>query len=102
MTSNPQIARTIVSQLGNLTLAMLGAHMLVDLGDGVQFRVKGSRAANHVAIRYDAGADLYNVEVKRIGRAPNYAIRDVADYQGVGVEQLHELLEDATGLCTRM
>jgi len=100
--SNPQIAKTIISQLGNSTFAMLGAHMLVDLGDGLQFRIKGCRKANYIAIRYDAGADLYNVEIKKIGRAPNYKIVDVADFQGVFVDQLHSLIESNTGLRTRL
>lgn len=99
---DPEIARTIVAQLGNLTLSMLGAQNLVDLGDGLSFRIRGSRRANYVAIRFDGGRDLYDLEIKKIGRAPSYRVRDVAAHEGIFVDQLHELIERETGLYTRM
>ena len=101
-TKNPEIARTILAQLGNLALSMLGSKNLVDLGDGLSFRVRGSKRANYVEIRLDAGRDLYNVAIKKIGRAPGFKITDVAEHEGIYVDQLHELIERDTGLYTRM
>ena len=99
---NPEIARTIIEQLGRGTLFMLGAKNLVDHGDGLSFRIRGSKAANYVEIKLDAGLDLYNVEIKKIGRAPSFKVKDVASHKGVYADMLHELIENATGLATRM
>lgn len=98
---DPTIARTIIEQLGNGTLYMLGAKDLLDLGDGLSFRVRGSRRANYVEIRLTP-ADLYDVSIRKIGRAPSYRVTEVCDAKGIYCDQLHELIERETGLATRL
>lgn len=97
------VAKTIAESLGGGTLFMLGAKNLVDHGDGLSFRVRGSKKplANYVKITLDP-SDTYTVEFKRLGRAPNFKVFDVADYSMVYVDMLHDLIETHTGLCARM
>lgn len=47
------IAQTIAQQLGVPTLALLGAHTLVDLEDGLQFRIRGCSKINVIQIILD-------------------------------------------------
>lgn len=102
MTTTPQIAQTIIDQLGRRTLFMLGAKNLLDLGNGLQFRIRGSGRVNTIMIELDAGLDLYDVKFYKIGRAPGYKITEVAIYRGVHVEQLHPMIEETTGLRTSL
>jgi hypothetical protein len=97
MTNDPQIAQTIIDQLGRGALYMLGAKNLVDLGDGLQFRIRGSRKANMIKIQLD-GADLYNVMIIKIGRAPSYKVTEVAHVSGLFADQLRAVIEKNTGL----
>ncbi len=55
------IAKTIIQQLGNIALSMLGAYLLVDLGDGLQFRFKGCKKSNMIQITLDP-CDTYTVK----------------------------------------
>jgi hypothetical protein len=97
-TNNPQIAQTIINQLGRGALYMLGAKDLLDLGNGLQFRIRGSRKANTIMIELDQGADLYNVRILKIGRAPSYKITEVANVSGLFADQLRPVIEQNTGL----
>ncbi len=101
MNKDPQIAKTIVSQLGNMTLNMLGAKNLLDLGNGLSFRVRGSKTVNYIAIEFDAATDTYRVRTCKMGRAPNFKISNDNTLEGVYVDMLHGLIEDTTGLCAR-
>lgn len=101
-TNDPQIAQTIIAQLGKGALFMLGAKDLLDLGNGLQFRIRGSAKANTIMIELDQGADLYNLRILKIGRAPGYRITEVADHKGIYWDQLRPLIEEATGLYTSM
>lgn len=96
--NNPQIAQTIINQLGRGALYMLGAKDLLDLGNGLQFRIRGSRKANTIMIELDEGADLYHVRILKIGRAPNYRITEVANVSGLFADQLRPVIEQNTGL----
>ena len=100
--TNPAICKTIIAQLGNLTLSMLGAKSLLDLGNGLSFRVRGSRSVNYIAIELDAGTDTYSVRTAKIGRAPSYQISNDNTLDGVYVDQLHTTIEGATGLATSL
>ena len=55
------IARIIAGQLGGNALALLGAHTLVDIGDGLQFRIQGSESVNLIQIILDP-CDTYTVK----------------------------------------
>ena len=54
------IAQTIANQLGSLSLGLLGAHTLVDIGDGLQFHIRGSHQVNLIQIILDP-CDTYTV-----------------------------------------
>ena len=94
------IASTIQTQLGRQTFVMLGAGNLLDHGDALSFKFKGSRRANYVAITLDAD-DTYSMSFKRItGRGLN--VTDVSDVSGVYCDRLNAVIEDVTGLYTRI
>ena len=101
MNNDPQIAKTIVSQLGAMTLTMLGAKSLLNLGNGLSFRVRGSKTVNYIAITLDAATDTYSFRTAKIGRAPNCRITNDNTLEGVYVDMLHSLIESTTGLCAR-
>ena len=101
-TRDPQIAATIQSQIGNGALFMLGAKNLIDHGDGLSFRIRGSKKVNYIKITLDDYRDLYDIEFKKIGRAPNYRIDDVGGFQCIGADQLHNLIHITTGLDVRL
>ena len=94
------IATTIRDQLGNTTLAMLGAHTLVDMGDGLRFGFKGCRFVNVMTITLTP-ADLYDVTFWNIRKRGQHI--DVCnEYRGVYADQLHAIIEEVTGLATKL
>lgn len=99
---DPQIARNIIAQLSNHTLAMLGAKNLLDLGNGLSFRVRGSRLVNYIAITLDPGTDTYGVRTAKIGRAPACRVSNDNNLPIVYCDQLHTVIELATGLATSL
>ncbi|MHA1572968.1 MAG: hypothetical protein ACTSX8_03155 [Alphaproteobacteria bacterium] len=101
-TNNPAIAQTLIDQLGNLTFRMLGAKDLLDLGNGLSFRIRGSRTCNYIAIELDTATDTYTVRTAKIGRAPSYKVSNDETQAGVYADMLHTLIESASGLCARM
>jgi len=94
-----EVAKTIVQQLGNLALSMMGAYQLVALDDGLQFAIRGSRAVSKIVIKLDAGTDTYTVSF-HTGRG--LALKLVSESDGVYVDALHRVIESATGLATRL
>lgn len=97
--TNPQIARTIQKQIGRRTFAMLGVHTLVDHGNGLSFKFKGSKTANYMRILLDDGTDTYSVEFRKLVK---WDSKLVGEFDGVHAGQLHELIESTTGLCTSL
>ena len=69
---------------------------------GLRFRIRGSRKANTVTIRLDAGADLYDVEIGKLGRAPGFKYTVVESTKGAYVDMLRDLIERGTGLRTSL
>jgi len=92
------IARTIQSQLGS-ALVMMGAHNLIDHGDALSFKFKGSRKANHLKITL-AGDDTYTMDFLKLGR--NFSIREVASFSGVYASNVKSVIESTTGLYTSL
>lgn len=101
-TKDPQIAKTIVTQLGNMSLNMLGAKNLLDLGNGLSFRIRGSRTVNYIAITLDAGTDTYSVRTAKIGRAPSCKVSNDKTATGLYADMLHTAIETTTGLYTSL
>ncbi|RLB43363.1 MAG: hypothetical protein DRH30_03205 [Deltaproteobacteria bacterium] len=91
------IASTIKSQLGGMALKMMGAHALLDHGNGLSFKFKGSPKANYLKITLDP-SDTYSVEFQKIGRAPAFEGTNKKVFEDIYVGMLHELIEANTGL----
>jgi hypothetical protein len=92
------VASTILEQLGNSALAMLGANSIAYDANGVQFRVKGSRMASLLVITL-ATDDTYTVDAWK-GRGVQ--LRKVATRDMVYADSLHRTIEALTGLYTRL
>ena len=90
------IAQTIVEQLGGIgkLRAMVSAHTLIDHGDALSFKFKGSSAANYCKITLDP-SDTYTVEFGRIRGLDYYPD---APIPGVYADQLVRLFTATTGL----
>lgn len=101
------ICNTIIQQLGNLALSMLGAYMLVDLGDGLQFRIKGSEKVNLIQVILDP-CDTYTLKFWKVSIEKKKLTEDeffrlmrwepVSSQSGIYFDMLHDVIEEATGL----
>ena len=103
------IARIIAGQLGGNALALLGAHTLVDIGDGLQFRIQGSESVNLVQIILDP-CDTYTVKFCKLESAEKTSLgisytemrwEVVKAVRDVYCDMLHDVIEEETGLLTR-
>jgi hypothetical protein len=93
-----EIARNIVEQLGNGTLAMLGARNLLAGERDLTFKIMGSKKATHIKIAL-AADDTYTVTFMKV-RSLN--VTTVAEETMVYVDSLHKTIEAHTGLYTRL
>ncbi len=94
------IATTILSQIGNKAIAMMGAKDFGDTGSGLRFKVRGSRKVNLVIVTLDPN-DTYTVEFKKYSPR-TFKCKDVSDFSGVYADNLHAILEAGTGLYTSL
>jgi len=95
---NREIAKIIMDQLGKSTLFMLGAKDFIAIENGLLFSIRGSHKANRIRITL-MPSDTYKMEFIRV-RA--LKINPVKTFDVVYCDQLHELIEEVTGLCTKM
>ena len=97
MTSNPIIASTIIDQLPRMAFTMMGAKDLVDMGNGLRWRVgRNAKRVTHVQVTLNA-SDTYDVATYRsTKRGLDYVL--MADVRGVYVDALRATIENATGL----
>jgi len=95
-----QIAETLYNQIGRQAFVMLGAKNLGYTDKGISFKIgRNAEGVTHISINYNYGQDLYEMKF--------YAIRGAsckvkAEYEGVYADQLHTLIEKATGLYTSL
>ena len=92
------VAETIRQQIGNGALYMLGAKNLLDHGDALSFRVRGSRAVNYIKITLN-GMDMYDMEFGKI-HGLNYKVK--AEVANVYADMLRGIIEQETGLATSL
>ena len=93
MTTQQQIAATILNQLGGYGKlnAMLGLKDVFTNGNGVSFKIKFSgAAANYVNIQLN-NKDLYDVEIGKI-KGMNYVVKE--KYEDVFAENLKKIIEN--------
>jgi len=98
------IARTILSQLGgNKFVAMTGAKSFGNTGNGLSFRLPGSRGFTKNGINYVKitlnDLDTYNMEFGRI-RGTNYKVIDTQN--NIYFDMLTDVFTDVTGLNTSL
>ena len=101
------IAETIARQLGSNCLALLGAHTLVDLGDGLQFRIRGCAKINLIQIILDP-CDTYTMKFIRLQAIQKNDLgvpytemtwQVVKSLSDIYFDMLHDMIESETGLC---
>ena len=93
------IPQTILEQLGNGTLAMLGAQNILSDATGVRLQIRGSRKANRIHIDLDLASDTYTVTFHKVR---GLDVREVASLSGVYADCLHAVIESNTDLRTRL
>lgn len=99
MTTETTIAGAILNQLGGRRfVAMTSAHSILNLGNGLQVKFKGSKRANTVRIELD-GNDLYTV---RFYKMKGLDCPMVEEYTMVHAESLQTIFTRATGLHTSL
>jgi hypothetical protein len=96
-----RVAETISDQIGRRAFLMLGTTQKVADEKSLLFNVRSSKAVNKVRVTLDL-SDTYTVEFFKIGRAPRFDVKVVAEVEGVYFDQLHEIIERHTGLFTRI
>ena len=97
------VAQTIMEQINaNRFHVMIGVSQWIAHEDGVSFKFKAGTVANYCKITLDYSKDLYNMEIKKIGRAPNFKIKDVDTTEGLYNDMLMPHFEKVTGLATKL
>ena len=92
------VAQTIADQIGGKALYMLGAKNLIDHGDALSLRVRGSRTVNYIKVTLTP-ADLYDVEFGKV-HGTSYKVK--ATEEGIYADMLHDSIERNTGLYTSL
>jgi hypothetical protein len=94
------VQATICQQLGRAFFLLLGVTEMVVGENMIKFRIKGSRKVSHIAVRYDAGSDLYVLTAYKY-RAKAGAMDVVAEQDGVYADSMIATVESMTGLYAR-
>jgi hypothetical protein len=98
-----RIANTIKQQIGFDTLAYVGANQFMyGEDDGkpyLQFKASGSKIqrGGRIRVLYDAGQDLYNVELWRVNMRAKEPVKRLRHAEGVYAENLRSVIEGYTG-----
>ena len=100
--ADPQIAATILEQLGGMArlAIMTGAKNFVDVGNGLMFSIACiSSKTNRVEIKLNA-ADTYDVRMLNISirRDPADMVQTISEAEGVDCDQLRGVIERGTGM----
>lgn len=90
MATQPSDARVLLKQIGSGVMMSVGAHQVVDLGDGIQFAIGGS-AKRKLVIKLAAN-DTYTIERVRLLRAPSFGVVSEALAEDIYAENLAEVV----------
>lgn len=93
------IANTIKDQLGRMTLMMIGTKQLAAIQNGIRIvhSCRGSKT-NRIEITLN-GLDLYDMKFIKVW---GQKVNTIAEVENVYCDQLHEMIEQHTGLYTRI
>jgi hypothetical protein len=99
--NNATVAQTIAQQLGNGTLAMLGAKNLLSDYTSLSFKISGSKKCTNIKIALEAN-DTYTVTFYKITKR-NYQFNiQEESVEMVYADSLHRTIEAHTELRTKL
>jgi len=100
MTTNQQIAQTILDQLGgNRFAAMTGAKNFVAIENGITMKLgRSASGITHMTVMLDA-SDTYTVRFQRVH---GVKVTEKGTTEGVYAEMLRDIFESATGMFTSL
>ena len=92
-------AQEIMRQLGGRKFEMLMGVKSKGVGkDGLIIHIgRNPKKVSHIIIDLDRGKDLYNI---KFGKVFKYKFKVMKNLKGIGVEQMHDVIEKYTGLLT--
>ena len=92
-------AQEIMRQLGGRKFEMLMGVKSKGVGkDGLIIHIgRNPKKVSHIIIDLDRGKDLYNI---KFGKIYKYKFKIIKNLKGVGVEQMHDVIEKYTGMLT--
>lgn len=90
-----QIILSQIKALDSRAMMAWGARDLVNMGDGLKFKTSGLvKWKGYVYIKYDAGADLYNVDFFQIRKVE---IKYKKQLTGIYAEDLVRIIDGVVG-----
>lgn len=96
-----EIAHEIYNQLGKQTMFMLGAYNFLIDGNGLSFRIRGSKKWKHIKIEYNS-MDTYDVTFSTWHHTKLSDNIKREKVEGVYGDMLHQVIETHTGLQTKL
>lgn len=93
-----EVANIIRDQIGHKALYMLGAKNLLAHESALSFRIRGSKKVNYIKVTLNS-MDTYDLEFGKVW-GHNYKV--VETFDGAYVDMLHNLIEETTGLYTKL
>lgn len=96
-----EVITEIINQIGRQTFFMLGAKNMVysNAENSFSFRMRGSKKANYLRIKYNEGTDAYDLHFSKIH---GFKELNVTEFENVYTENLHEIIRDHTKLATHL
>lgn len=100
-----EIANTIIAQLGNKALVMIGAKNILAEKNGVRFKIgRNSKSVNMIKITLNS-MDTYDIKFLRTSMSKKtfeYKETIKAEDNGIYCDMLHNSIEQNTGLYTSL
>jgi hypothetical protein len=97
------VAYTILQQLGNMAVRMLGANSFLGSATSLTFKIgHNAKSVSHLRITLEP-SDTYKVEAIRVRRIKGILTSKVVETrEDVYVDSLHKTIETLTGLYTKL
>ena len=87
-----EIIRDQIRSIDRCALMAWGAKEFVNMGDGLKFKVGGlAKYKGYVYVKYDRGADAYNIEFFRIRKCE---VKVDKKFEGIYADQLVEIIDE--------
>jgi len=92
------VANEIRNQIGQKALYMMGAKNLGGDVNSLSFRIRGSKACNHIKVTLNS-MDTYDVTYTKIH---GMKCKTISTSEGLYSDMLHNDFETVTGLATKL